>query len=55
MATSPKPAPKAPLTVEAVARIQGAIAKQHRGRVPKGNYVGKLQSTLAKQGTGERK
>ena len=50
MATSPKPTSKTPLTASAVARVQGAVARQHQGQVPKGSYVGRLQSTLEKQG-----
>lgn len=30
-----------------VARIQGAVARQHDGKVPKDSYVGRIQRTVA--------
>jgi hypothetical protein len=30
-----------------VARVQGTVAKQHHGQVPKGSYVGRMQRTVA--------
>ena len=39
---------KSPTTQKAVARVQGAVAKQHGGGVPKGSYVGRLQCTVGK-------
>lgn len=48
-AAAPKSAPKAPLTSAALARIQGAVAKQHGGQTPKGSYVGNMQSVVAKR------
>jgi len=31
-----------------VARVQGAVAKNNGGMVPKGNYVGRMQRAVAK-------
>lgn len=39
--------PVTPIQPADVARIHGAVAKQHGGQVPKGNYVGRLQRTVA--------
>jgi hypothetical protein len=39
---------KTPTTPAAVARVQGAVARQNGGGVPKGSYVGRMQQTVAK-------
>ncbi len=44
--TSP---PKHAIQATDVARIQGAVAKPLGGRIPKGNYVGRLQRVVAAQ------
>ena len=36
-----------PITGAAVARVQSAVATQHGGGVPKGNYVGRMQRAVA--------
>ena len=35
-------------TQSAVARVQGVVARQNGGGVPKGSYVGRMQQTVAK-------
>jgi hypothetical protein len=35
-------------TQSTVARVQGAVARQNGGGVPKGSYVGRMQQTVAK-------
>jgi len=40
---------KSPITPEALARVQGAVAKQNGGGVPKGSYVGRMQKVAAKE------
>lgn len=40
--SSPKP-----ITDADVSRIQGAVARTHGGRTPKGSYVGRLQRKVA--------
>lgn len=47
-APAQRPSVKSPTTQKAVARVQGAVAKEHGGGVPKGSYVGRLQGTVAK-------
>lgn len=41
-----KSSPKS-TTAAAVARVQGAVAVQNGGQVPKGSYVGRMQRTVA--------
>ncbi|MGL5110216.1 MAG: hypothetical protein ACRC7J_14295 [Vibrio ordalii] len=38
---------KTPMTPEAAARIQGNVAKQNDGKVPKGDFVGRAQRAAA--------
>lgn len=47
---APRASVKSPTTPAAVARVQGAVARQNGGGVPKGSYVGRMQSTVAKAG-----
>lgn len=35
------------ITPAAVARVQGAVAAQNGGQVPKGSYVGRMQRVVA--------
>lgn len=46
-APAPRASVKSPITPAAVARVQGAVARQNGGGVPKGSYVGRMQQTLA--------
>lgn len=46
-APAPCAAVKSPTTSAAVARVQGVVARQNGGGVPKGSYVGRMQQTLA--------
>ena len=39
---------KAPTTPKAAARVQGAVAKQGNGNIPKGSYVARMQRAAAK-------
>lgn len=39
--------PVTPIRSADVARVQGAVARQHEGQVPKGSYVGRMQRTVA--------
>ena len=41
-----KSSPK-PTTPAVVARVQGAVAVQNGGQVPKGSYVGRMQRVVA--------
>lgn len=45
---APRSSVKSPITSAAVARVQGAVAKQNNEGVPKGSYVGRLQRAAAK-------
>ncbi len=49
-ATAPRSAAQSSTTTAAVARVQGAVARQNGGGVPKGSYVGRMQQTVAKTG-----
>ena len=50
-ATAPRSAAQSSTTTTAVvARVQGAVACQNGGGVPKGSYVGRMQQTVAKTG-----
>lgn len=49
-APTPRSSAKSPTTPAAVARVQGAVARQNGGGVPKGSYVGRMQNTVAKAG-----
>lgn len=50
-ATAPRSAAQSSTTTTAaVARVQGAVARQNGGGVPKGSYVGRMQQTVAKTG-----
>jgi hypothetical protein len=49
-APAPRSVAKPPTTPGAVARVQGAVARQNGGGVPKGSYVGRMQQTVAKAG-----
>ena len=50
-ATAPRSAAQSSTTTTAfVARVQGAVAHQNGGGVPKGSYVGRMQQTVAKTG-----
>lgn len=40
---------KTAVTQADVSRIQSTVAKQYEGKIPKGSYVGRMQSALAKQ------
>lgn len=42
-----KPTSNSNTTLTVVARVQRAVALQNEGRVPKGNYVGRMQHTVA--------
>lgn len=44
----PRSSVKSPITSATVARIQGAVARQNNGGVPKGSYVGRMQQAAAK-------
>ncbi len=44
---SPKPAPRNPVTREAVARTMKTVGSKHGGQVPAGSYVGALQAAEA--------
>lgn len=46
--SAPSSITKTPITPRAVARVQGAVASQHGGGLPKGAYVGRMQQTVAK-------
>lgn len=46
---APRPSSTSPITPAAVARIQGAVAKQKGGAVPSGSYVGRIQRVVAKR------
>jgi hypothetical protein len=41
-------------TAQVVARVQSAVARKNGGAVPKGSYVGRLQSTTTKQSTNDK-
>lgn len=45
---APRTLVKSTTTQPAVARVQGAVARQNGGGVPKGSYVGRMQQTVAK-------
>lgn len=47
-AQAPRSSVKSPTTPAAVARAQGAVARQNGGGVPKGSYVGRMQQAAAK-------
>ncbi len=49
-APAPCSSAKSSTTSAAVARVQGAVARQNGGGVPKGSYVGRMQNTVAKAG-----
>ena len=49
-----KPLP-VPVTKEDVARVMSAVAKQHRGHIPKDSYVADLQRAEAKHAALNRK
>lgn len=49
-APAPRRSPKSTITPKAVARVQGAVAPQNGGGIPKGSYVGRLQRAAAKAG-----
>ena len=42
----PVTTPRSPTTPAVVARVMGAVAKQHGGQVPAGHYVGRMQTTV---------
>lgn len=46
--SSPRAFVKSATTRSAVARVQGAVARQNGGGVPKASYVGRMQQTVAK-------
>lgn len=46
-APAPRAAVKSPTTPSAVARVQGVVARQNGGGIPKGSYVGRMQQTIA--------
>lgn len=48
VALAPRTFVKSPTTQAAVARVQGAVARQNGGNVPKGSYVRRMQQTVAK-------
>ncbi len=48
VASAPRTFVKSATTQSAVARIQGAVARQNGGGVPKASYVGRMQQTVAK-------
>lgn len=48
VALAPRTFVKSPTTQAAVARVQGVVARQNGGGVPKGSYVGRMQQTVAK-------
>lgn len=48
VASAPRTFVKSRTTKSAVARVQGAVAHQNGGGVPKGSYVGRMQQTVAK-------
>lgn len=47
-APAPRNSVKSPITSAAVARVQGSVARQNGGGVPKGSYVGRMQQAAAK-------
>lgn len=47
-APAPRSSVKSPTTPAAVARVQGAVARQAGGGVSKGSYVGRMQRTVSK-------
>lgn len=48
VASASRTSVKSPTTQVAVARVQGVVARQNGGGVPKGSYVGRMQRTVAK-------
>lgn len=47
-APAPRSFAKSPTSPAAASRVQGAVARQNGGGIPKGSYVGRLQRTVAK-------
>lgn len=45
--SKPSSKPVTPTRPADVARVQGAVARQHGGQVPKGSYVGCMQRATA--------
>lgn len=41
-------------TAKVVARVQGAIARENGGKVPKGSHLARMQRVVAKQSTPEQ-
>lgn len=48
VASAPRVFVKSTTNQSAVARVQGAVARQNGGGVPKASYVGRMQRTVAK-------